>query len=66
MPTAELAFETQVFDIARRSLAATFELFVKNSKPLEKPLELRSRALLMYRAFHSSITSRPLTGIREN
>jgi hypothetical protein len=44
MSIFDLLFEGQTFQIARRSLAATCKLFGENSKLLEKPYEIRSRA----------------------
>jgi hypothetical protein len=44
MTTDELIFEGQMFQIARRSLVATCELFLENPNLLSTPYRVRSRA----------------------
>jgi hypothetical protein len=48
MSTIELVFEGQTFEIARRSLAATCELFAENLRLLEKPDRELDRELIAY------------------
>jgi hypothetical protein len=42
--SAEIVFEGQTFQIARRSLVSACELFVENMKLLKKPYVVRSRS----------------------
>jgi hypothetical protein len=44
MTTSEVVFEGQMFQIARRSLVATCELFLENPNLLSTPYRVRSRA----------------------